>query len=191
MENEKTDVLSGYDVGDTVYVKAKVNSFINSYLVDVEVGCTNTFVDRQYVYSEKRFRSGYDTGVEDAWNTARMICNNVYNGGISSEDLKEIFGTEEPSHIIQDNTMQDAVEKINTWKEEKIIHVGDVVKFRDEDNNYIGVVISFNKFTHGIANILTSGGGLMVETDERLTKTGRTIDIAGLLEQIGGKENGR
>ena len=62
------------------------------------------------------------------------------------------------------------------------IKVGDVVE-RDGD---IGVVT--NIFEDGFSNVLLENGETRVYQLIRLKKTGRHIDIAGILKQIGGDE---
>ena len=116
---------------------------------------------------------------EEAWKILSKILLYPANGGYSAKELEEIFGRTE--HLWE-LTPQEAKAKIEAWESAKEIKVGDVVE-RDGD---IGVVT--NIFENGFSNVLLENGETRVYQLIRLKKTGRRIDITGLLKQIGGDE---
>ncbi len=93
--------------------------------------------------------------------------------------MVDIFKTDYVAEIFARFTAQEAAAKIAEW-EEKEIHVNDEVCF--EGN--IGVVYDIKGGK--MCEIMGRNADLYVRRKEDLTKTGRTIDISGLLAKIGG-----
>ena len=131
----------------------------------------------------------YEKGMSDAWNIAKRIILPRSDGGFSAWELNKIFGSADLGNILKQLTAAEAAEKIKTWEEEKLIHVGDIVK--TPDNNH-GIVthISLNEKQDGYeADILCSDGHSVKLDINRLSKSGHTADVSWLLKQIEGDRN--
>lgn len=64
-------------------------------------------------------KDGYDKGAEDAWECARKIALNASNGGISISDMRLFFGTSSLSYILKNNSVQEVIDKIKEYEEER------------------------------------------------------------------------
>ena len=158
-----------YKVGDEVLVKAKVITVARKYFgVEVE--------DNRFDVCETNIITAPDMTAEEAWEIARNISD------MGSGKAREIFGTAHIGNIFQGNTAEEAKAKIDAW-EAKQIKVGDVVKVCC----YTGLVTSDDHMDDSY-DILFSDGGTSKINIKDLKKTGRHIDIDGLLKQIGGDE---
>lgn len=120
---------------------------------------------------------------EEAWEIAKQI---LFDEGISTTELEEIFGTRNHYAVIRDYTPQEAKEKIDDWKKSKEeVEVGDVLKKKSNGDKCI--VIKFNEnrtffvmFEDGSAGIYDEK---RIQTDFK--KTGKHIDIEAVLKQLG------
>ena len=117
----------------------------------------------------------YEDGRTDAWKMAKKMFLYPHEGGYSSEELEEIFGRTE--HLWE-LTPQETAAKIAEWESRQAICVGDLVR---AEFGY-GVVTNVHK---EYCYVLWIDGSSGCKEKKFLTKTGHTIDIAGLLEQIG------
>lgn len=159
-----------YKVGDEVLVKAKIiTGTRRCFGVDIE--------DNRFDVSEDNIIPVPDMTAEEAWDLARKI------EAMRSDVLLEIFCMDSCYCILQDFTPQEAKAKIEAWEAEKEIKVGDVV----DHNGEIGIVTNTDD-EEGFYNVLYSNGSTSAHDCRNLKKTGRHIDITGLLEQIGGDE---
>ena len=124
---------------------------------------------------------GYEKGLNDAWKLVRKIC------GMTRQALYEIFKIEDAylADILDDNTYQEAIAKIEAYEESKAIKVGDVVFNARED---IKAVIIDSAIAKGAWQIYTEDGCVEIWKECEFKKTGRTVDIENLLEQIRGNE---
>lgn len=170
----------GYKVGDEVLVKAVINDICVGEVHPYEVkAADNPRCGRsaRVVYvREEDVLPVPDMTAEEVWEIAKNLFANYSNA-----ELDEIFGKGWSFPKLMELTPQEAKAKIEAWEAEKEIKVGDVVK---DCNGKIGVVIS--KGTSD--NVLFNDGSTWNYTDRTLEKTGRHIDIEGLLKQIGGAE---
>lgn len=176
-----------YEVGDEVLVKCKVIGDLKygRYKVtnssNSKIGCETVrhlFPIFKEIYPVKKEP---DMTAEESWDIANRITASTSHGGLNVMELVEIFGTASYGEIFKQNTPSEAKAKIEAWEAEKEIKVGDVVK---DCNGKIGVVVS--KGTSD--NVIFGDGSTWNYTERTLEKTGRHIDIDGLLKQIGGNE---
>lgn len=118
----------------------------------------------------------YQAGLNDAWEAARKIVADTDRGGFTLDALREIFGTQGFFCIMQDNTAQEAIDKIKAY-EEKELHVGDeVIAPRGK-----AIVTALH---NNFVNYLYSDGDCGCTEPENLTKTGRHYDIQSILEAM-------
>lgn len=171
-----------YKVGDevlvkAVYVKNSGNDAIFEFLGangDAYKICPHT----SSVYKP-------DMTAKEAWEIAKKILLYPSQGGYNSGELEEIFGRTE--HLWE-LTPQEAKAKIEAWEAEKEIKVGDVViETSVLGSKYIGVVTQITGNQNSVC-MAYSDGSVGVTIAKRLKKTGRHVDIEGLLKQIGGDE---
>lgn len=169
-----------YKVGDEVLVKGAImdvhEGTDNPYYVASDYSCINWVSVDKIIPADKT----YSQGLADAWELAKKICYEPKKGGFSNIELMEIFGTAIIEGIYDRFTVEEALAKISEYEREKEIKVGDVV----ERNGFKGVVLHI--FHSGSLNIVYENG--IIETlasVQECKKTGKHIDIEGLLKQIG------
>ena len=160
-----------YKVGDEVLIKAKIITGVRKYFgVEVE--------DNRFDVCEDDIIPVPDMTAEEAWEILSKILLYPANGGFNSTELEEIFGRTE--HLWE-LTPQEAKAKIEAWEASKEIKVGDFVEIEDE----IFCVTSLaGEYCCGI----DENGSVYSASKKGTKKTGRHIDIDGILKQIGGDE---
>lgn len=171
-----------YKVGDEVIAKVRISEVYekNNYPYEA-VNVSHRNKARSIALRESDIIQKPDMTAEEAWEIARKIVLLEDEGGISAKDMVRMFGVKFPRDIVREYSVREVKTRIEAWEAEKDIKVGDVVK---DCNGKIGVVIS-----KGISdNVLFNDGSTWNYTDRTLEKTGRHIDIVGLLKQIGGDE---
>lgn len=171
--------MSKFKAGDKVLVEATVNSIgsdnnLTSVLVANGVGI---FADEKYIHPADE--KNYFDGLMDAWRLARKIAD------MDCEKAYKMFGFYEMIDILGAYTPEEVRDILNKQEKEKEkekeIHVGDVVKL------WKGKTAVVTKAEEGVGcNLLFDDGDTGIAEWRAPTKTGRTIDIKGLLEQIGG-----
>ena len=173
-----------YKVGQKVLVEAEivaVDCNEPKYNVRTEWGANK----RAYEHEIHPMSKTYEDGLNEAWEMAKKIVLSEENGGYSDRELIEIFCAEcayNGSHeILQRLTATEAADKVATWEDgSKQIHVGDVARI---DGCGTAVV---TQVRNGDCQLLFSDGGTGYAGFANIHKTGRHIDIAGLLVKIGG-----
>lgn len=164
-----------YKVGDEVllkvaYVKNSGNDAVFEFLGvdgDTYMICPHT----SSIYKP------YMTA-EEAWEIAKNLFANYSNA-----ELDDIFGKGWSFPKLMELTPHEAKAKIEAWEAEKGIKVGDEVEFDGE----IGVVTKTDG-AEGFYSLLFKNGETGAYQAKRIKKTGRNIDIEGILKQIGGDE---
>ena len=164
-----------YKVGDEVLIKAEI-SCVYSHTYAAKGSCGHF-----YIQDDDIVQSNNDMTAEEAWEIAKKILLYTANGELNSTELEEIFGRTE--HLWE-LTPQEAKAKIEAWEASKEIKVGDVVNVCGD----IGVVTSFGTDGDSIHVIYSDGIVNSYRKDKDIKKTGRHIDIDGILKQIGGNE---
>lgn len=176
--------MSKFKVGDRVLVEGVIGtppSNNEPHIKTVRIAdAYGMNIYEKYIHPAQE--KTYEDGLNDAWETAGKIVS-----AIPCDDLIDIFDTDYWKEIFKDKTASEAIEKIKAWEDEKNkIHVGDVIETEDGCN---AVVIRINDDTF---TALFKDGDTVIYTYTRdwgLKKTGRVIDIEGLLRQIGGNKH--
>lgn len=171
-----------YKVEDEVLVKATIN--------DICVGEKKPYavksVDNKfcgdtarviYIREEDVFPVP-DMTAEEAWEIAKKLFSDY-----SNVELDEIFGKGWSFPKLMELTPHEAKARIEAWEAEKEIKVGDVVTV----SVYEGIVTR-DVDEYGYCSLLFVDGDIGYYQRSSLKKTGRHIDIEGLLKQIGGDE---
>lgn len=143
---------------------------------------------------ENAYDRGYEVGrlkgQEEAWDAAKKIMLKEADGGLSVNDLVEMFGKDYSVQgrnvIFKKYTAAEAIKRINEWEESKVIHVGDVVKHKTKD--LCGAILVK---TDSYYSVVWQDGSIMGYSidDDTFTKTGRTVDVAKFLKQIEGGDD--
>lgn len=158
-----------YKIGDEVLVKARIISGSRKYFgVEVEG-------ERFDVY-EDNIVPVPDMTAEEAWEIAKKLFADYSNA-----ELDEIFGKGWSFPKLMELTPQQAKAKIEAWEAEKEIKVGDEVDVCGDK----GVVTSFGTDGNSIHVLYLDGIVNSYRKDKDIKKTGRHIDIYGILQQIG------
>ena len=127
---------------------------------------------------EKEYDRGYEKGMEDAWETIKKTFLPQYEGGLSIDELVDVFGT---------FAYKEAKEKIDNYIKNKNaeFHVGDEVTIETRSSRK-GVVILSEKST---INVIDYKGLVYIYpidlVEDNLTKTGRHFDeVEKLLKML-------
>lgn len=174
-----------YKVGDEVLVKAafvrksyndEIFEFLGADKVNYKI-CP----DPSIIYEP-------DMTAEEAWEISKKISFIPSAGGLEYSDLQDIFGTPDVAKIIKNNTPQQAKAKIKAWEAAKEIKVGDEVMLKRDQGDEYKFFVTY-KDDDRISGFSEFDGGVFSCRDINLyQKTGRHIDIEGLLKKIGGDE---
>lgn len=172
-----------YKAGDEVLVKAVINDICVGDVHPYEVRA----VDNSNCGSSARVIYVREEDVipipgmtaEEAWEIAKKLFADYSNA-----ELDEIFGKGWSFPKLMELTPHEAKARIEAWEAEKEIKVGDEVDIC----GYKGIVTSFGTDGDGIHVLYLDGIVNSYRKDKDIKKTGRHIDIEGLLKQIGGIE---
>lgn len=132
----------------------------------------------------------YNRGLNDAWELAKKIVLTEGDGGIGETKLKELFdysSIKRASYwIFKEYAPQEALAKLEAYEKskkevEEKFKVGDIVTFEDGTKGMVMDIDAVDNFA-----IFTDNGCIEAWIgQERVTKTGKHIDISALLEEIG------
>ena len=133
----------------------------------------------------KEFNNGRLAGQNEAWELARKIFD------METNDIEDIFITEDAWNlgtVLNNYTYPEAAAKVAEWEKAKEkIKVGDIVKIHEgNDNDLCVLCMSTDKKYYNAGD--RDGAVYYMLTKERLTKTGRHIEIHSFLKQIGGEK---
>lgn len=177
-----------YKIGDEVLVKARINSVSNIGTgLPYEVKEIDNKEDRPRTIwvSEQDIQEVPDMTSEEAWEIAKKLFADYSNA-----ELDEIFGRGWSFPKLMELTPQQAKAKIEAWGVEKEIKVGDIVRPKTtKGREYMVTYISESR---KLAGVCLQTGEVIPEAFEvsadSVVKTGRHIDIEGILKQIGGTD---
>lgn len=170
-----------HKIGDDVLVKTRIVNVLERQYI-AQCSCGNFYISDEDVQERDAVMTA-----EEAWGIARRV------EMLSAKDINEISGYLTPVEVINNFSPQQAKAKIEAWKAKKEINIGDEVvpkhspntdeyKFfvtlidEDEEEETLSGFSGFNGDVFSCRNI------------NEYQKTGRHIDIEGMLEQIGADE---
>lgn len=115
-----------------------------------------------------------------AWNVARKLIN------LSDKDRENIFGYSDVSRIIKNFSILKVEFKIAKYEKElreEEIEVGDIVKC---NFLYKGIVsfIDYDENGEEIFEVIVGNGELKTFSRDKLTKTGRNVDILNTISRL-------
>lgn len=112
---------------DTKYfVEIDTCDFINNegWIGEDDILCELGEIPKAY------YEDGYEQGLKDAWEMARLICMETNDGGLPTDQLEDIYdGCDIDPYIMKKYSAQEAINKYNEWRESKKIKMGDIVEY--------------------------------------------------------------
>lgn len=186
--------MGKYKVGDKVLVKATISEVNDGTFPNMPYSATVVSKNEWkgvVVEKGKTIEIGEDAiadmTAEEAWEIAKKIMLYPQHGGFNAAELEEIFGRTE--HLWE-MTPQEAKAKIEAWEEANKIKVGDeVALISSPDNNDFKFFVTYINDDGHISGFSGFDGDVFCDRDiKQYKKTGRHIDIDGMLRKIGGDE---
>ena len=130
------------------------------------------------------FDKGYEQGMDNAWECAKKITLNFDHGGMSSTEIKAVFGLNHYG-VMLDYTASEAIEKIKAWEQTDDIKVGDEVSVKNTNDFVIVSRILEDGTITGFGGYGQMYSGL---SQERVAKTGNHYDgIEKILKKVRGE----
>ena len=141
---------------------------------------------------ERRDNYFYERGVIDAWNAGRLVVNSVDEGGLTFEQLRELFPDANgygPSGIFKLSSPINTVKKLLGYKENlRKCYLGEEVEIVNNQYKHVyGVVIKIdNSDTHfPYLVLLKSGIADWISEGDIAVKTGRVhVSIKNTLDNL-------
>ena len=117
-------------------------------------------------------------GIKFAWSVAKKLCK------LSESERKEIFGDTRLDLIMGLHTAHQTNFKIEEYKKREEINVGDVVTVDGGDLTFICTKDNASG-DYTKCHLLASDGSVWEDRDKNgLKKTGKSVDISGVLKEI-------
>ena len=183
--------MQEFKVGDKVLVEAEIvdksEVNLNKYQIDIDCYEYSSYAwvnGKNIIHPDDITTKTYEDGMAKAWETARKLYASERDGGLSWDDIRKIFVVNDFYEILDNFTAAEAAEKIKAWEEGKKFHVGDVVRHHGKEC----VVTKIFDSDPEKCYLLWEDGGTGTGAFSKFEKTGRTIDIAGILAEIGGTQ---
>lgn len=120
----------------------------------------------------------YNRGVKDAWRAACLIALEEDVGGLSAEEMLQIFGGRYYADVFMEVSGEEAVAKIQEHESE--VHIGDEVT-----TGFAKFVVTQITSTDFIG--LTASGGTAHATKDLCRKTGRSfLEASSIIKKMNG-----
>ena len=139
---------------------------------------------------DREYNRGYEKGMEDMWEIMKKIELTEGEGGLSTIEIVDIFGSLDIPNILKRNSAKEAKEKIDNYikKKNAEFHVGDEIVVNSTGEKMIILVIG-NKFIKCLTTKHLVTYTCMHESLEEMandyTKTGRHFDeVEKLLKML-------
>lgn len=183
--------MSKYKVGDKVILTVTSTNEMGClpcYVLNDDLILSRQDIDKYTEPLTAYTEQARADGAETAWELAKKIVDDVWNGGYSEGKLKQIFGYAISQLCIVKNTYSEAAAKLAEWEKAKEeIKVGDV--FQDDDGNNAIVTSIKGNTIYYMWDDGDTRSGFAEDVKKHFTKTGRHIDIDSFFKQIGGEND--
>lgn len=128
------------------------------------------------------YQRGVEDGQNETWETAKKVALCAGEGGLSIEELDEIFGCSTLQQVFRRYSAQQTIEKLKKADDE--IKVGDEVTSTLSKTTY--TVVSFGEYEDGALTVcgFDSHGVWHGNELSELHKTGKHYDIDRILEEM-------
>lgn len=174
-----------YKVGDEVLVKVRIHHIVNQKTdlpYEVKERNNREIKPRTIWIREEDIQSDSPMTAEEAWELARRIVG-CREHGLEETKRREIFSRDDAFDVFNLFSAKEAKAKIEAWEAEKEIKVGDVVIRCGES-----CIVTNKSRDDGFYDVLFEDGTTGAYQRSSLKKTGRHIDIDGLLNHIRGDD---
>jgi hypothetical protein len=141
--------------------------------------------DRENQAEPEGYDAGFLNGKEMVLQRAQEVIDKIIratgDGGLSMDELAEIFGVGDSHSIFINYTLRDIIKRFDEYDE---IHVGDEVVFDDGEKAVVTKV--YNELQRVTA--VCSDGGARCRKMDDFKKTGNHFaEVSKLIEKLGGK----
>lgn len=124
------------------------------------------------------YSEAYKNGMNDTWDIARELCKTGYN------DCTEMFGDETVEHVIKNFNPLEVKEKMEAYKKDKEINVGDVVTVGGGDIKFICTKDN-SSGDYSKCHLLSNDGSVWEDCNKSdCKKTGKRVNISDLLDEF-------
>lgn len=133
--------------------------------------------------SKCRYCNEYQRGLDDAWEAARKVAFNSDDGGLSIDELDEIFGCYSLQGVFKAYSAQQTIAKLKAYEEKKAddeIKVGDEVIY----NGTTKCIVVRPENDERYASLIDSDGTHYSADHRECKKTGRHFDIQKILAEM-------
>lgn len=131
--------------------------------------------------TEKIYDKQYQKGAEDAWDAAKKIALFTKDGGLSIDELQDVFGTGNYIEILMKSDPLEAIEKIQKLQ----FKVGDEVK--DKFGFYAVVTRTKKDDDESQMSLVFRDGSAGPRKKDGWTKTGRHFpqiaEVLGMMDE--------
>lgn len=141
-------------------------------------------LDKLEKYENNVVTKTYEDGLNDAWK----VLKHIQSGELSSKEIMDIWGMNDLTFVncfAQKYKPQEALEILEAYEKSQQIQVGDVVFNARED---VKAIIMDDAIAVGAWQVYTENGCVELWKECEFKKTGKTVNIEHLLEQIRGNE---
>ena len=131
----------------------------------------------------------YQRRLDDTWAAAKKVVLCADEGGLSIEELNEIFDCCTIQQVFRKYTVSEVIEKLKAYEEKQKasqeIKVGDEVAFHHDDGRPDTVVVVTYIGQDGFIDGMDGRGAQYAHKNPtKWTKTGRHFDIDKILEEM-------
>lgn len=132
------------------------------------------------------YEDGYEQGLKDAWEMAKLICMTINKGGLPTEQLEDIYdGYDLIDDIMETFCAQRAINKYNEWKERNSIKMGDIVEYDVAGGCERAIFYSEGPQVWWLLREGLTEPLYVCKEDFKLRKVGESgLDIAGALAKV-------
>lgn len=183
--------MNDYKKGDKVLVEGKIVNIDDDkepkYLIETNWGENKWAYEYEVHTMLAKDEKTYEDGLHDAWEMACRIISPPEEGGLTHDELKEIFGVDDGMNAIMKFPADEAIKNIRDWEEKAVIHVGDVVKVEEKAISSFGRKAVVTAVCGYWCYVLFSDGEAEEIETIKLVKTGNRIEIIETLKQMEGE----
>ena len=167
-------------IGNVIHVYIRDGYKVIAHTMNLSL-VTHEFSDLILPETMTEEEYGYDCGLKDAWELAKKMVLNTYDGGIDAKELEKMFGVQDSYTIFKENDVKDVLAKVEVYEKEKEIKAGDVV---EREVMGIFVVVNVNTDTD-CYTLMNKDGRVTCASKKQISKTGKHIDLSAILAEIG------
>ena len=134
-ELEEHGINAKRERNEMSYISEKIDK-IHANTIEIKSVMGNTIMMLDNIKSalkadvQSEINAAYQCGLDDTWEAARKVVLCAEEGGLSIEELDEIFGCSTIQQVFRRYSVQQTIEKLKAYEEQKAndeIKVGDII----------------------------------------------------------------